>query len=140
MLVHTITRAAESNEPCFLPTWLVSDEKRAGVDFRFSTSLTFYLLWLVILQYKIFWCLQKKTENALSHQGSEDGVNVTGLSMSKYVLMKSVDLTFTKGSSISKSFSLWLQSPRKGAKSLCILKGKCSGEWFGTFCWGLESN
>ena len=77
MLVHTITRAAESNEPCFLPTWLVSEEKRAGVDFRFSTSLTFYLLWLVILQYKIFWCLQKKTENALSHQGSEDGVNVT---------------------------------------------------------------
>ena len=48
MLVHTIARATESNEPCFLPTWLVSDEKRAGVDFRFSTSLTFYLLWLVI--------------------------------------------------------------------------------------------
>ena len=77
MLVHTIARATESNEACFLPTWLVSDEKRAGVDFRFSTSLTFYLLWLVILQYKIFWCLQKKTENALSHQGSEDRVNVT---------------------------------------------------------------
>ena len=121
MLVHTIARTAtESNEPCFLPTWLVSDEKRVGVDFRFSTSLTFYLLWLVILQYKIFWCLQKKTENDLSHQGSEDGVHVTGLSMSKYVLMKSVDLTFTNGSSISESFSLSLRSPRKGAKSLCI--------------------
>ena len=73
-----------------------------------------------ILQYKIFWCLQKKTGNALSYESSEDGVNITGLSMSKYVLMESIDLTFTKGSSISVGFALRLQSPRKVSKSLCI--------------------
>ena len=76
MLVHTIARTAtESNEPCFLPTWLVSDEKRAGVDFRFSTSLTFYLLWLVIsCNTKYFGVCKNKAENYFSCQVSKDAV------------------------------------------------------------------
>ena len=50
-------------------------------------------------------------------------------------------LEFDKGSLISESFSFWLKSPKKGAKSLSwalSTKRENAREWFDTYFWRFE--